>query len=330
VAGNRKFPLYAVLVSIFFLAGMAFDAVALGSILRIDGVAPFASLLEDQAPEFVLLTVFAGLLIFGFLTFSVYAVGLDPFAADRPRALVYLNFLPLGFFSGLIYLISVSGSGTVPDLPVLIVSAVIGFTFPVAVLFGEVLLGSLTHRLGRRFDDAGWTGAAYFFLMTSLRWRPAVAETSRRCGLLLADMGRIRAAKDLLERAEGSSGTDDFEVLKVLEKAYLLENRGLEALRFLERRRVLRPDLQALDQRYLEQCLALEEWDRAITMLESDAFELDIEGFASCTSCISRRVTWPKRWRGRVRWPRWRRRPIRGRYRYIANCCIGCRTISNL
>jgi tetratricopeptide (TPR) repeat protein len=40
----------------------------------------------------------------------------------------------------------------------------------------------------------------------------------------------------------------------------------------------LSPDIQALDQRYLEQCLALEEWDRAITMLESGAFEFDIEG----------------------------------------------------
>jgi hypothetical protein len=75
-------------------------------------------------------------------------------------------------------------------------------------------------------DDAGWTGAAYFFLMSSLRWRPAVAETSRRCGLLLADMGRIRAAKELLERAEGISASEDFEVLRVLEKAYFRRTAG--------------------------------------------------------------------------------------------------------
>jgi tetratricopeptide (TPR) repeat protein len=278
VAGNRKFPLYASLVFVLFVAGLAFDAMMLGSVLRIDGIAPFSDILENQAPEYVLLLVFSALLVYGLFSFIVYAFSLDPFRPDRPRALVYLNFLPLGFFVGMIYLLSVSGSRSVPDLLQLMIAAAIGFVFPLALLFSEVMLAGMAHRIGRRFDDAGWTGAAYFFLMSSLRWRPAVAETSRRCGLLLADMGRIRAAKDLLERAEGISASEDFDVLRVLEKAYLQENRGKEALKLLERRRALRPDIQALDQRYLEQCLALEEWDRAITMLESGAFDLDIEG----------------------------------------------------
>lgn len=278
VAGNRKFPLYALLASIFFLAGMGFDATVLGSLLRVDPIAPYTDILDNRAPEYVLLLVFSALVIYGLLTVIVYAFSLDPFRADRPRALVYLNFLPLGFFIGMIYLLSGSGSRTVPDLLSLMVAAAVGLSFPLGIVLAEVGLANLLHRLGRWADDNGWVGPAYFFLLSSLRWRPAVAETSRRCGLLLADMGRIRAAKTLLERAEGISASEDFDVLRVLEKAYLLENRGVEALKFLERRRALRPDLQTLDQRYLDQCLALEEWDRAISMLESGAFELDIDG----------------------------------------------------
>jgi hypothetical protein len=78
--------------------------------LRIDGIAPFSDILENQAPEYVLLLVFSALLVYGLFSFIVYAFSLDPFRSDRPRALVYLNFLPLGFFVGMIYLLSVSGS----------------------------------------------------------------------------------------------------------------------------------------------------------------------------------------------------------------------------
>lgn len=278
MSGNRKFPLYPVLVSLFFVAGLAFDAIVLGSLLRFDPIAPFTSLFENEAPEYVLIVVFAGLVFFGLFTCIVYAFSLDPFRTDRPRALVYLNFLPLGFFIGMIYLLAWSGANTVPDLPDLVVGSFVGFVFPVFVLFGEFVLSSVLLRLGRLADESGWVGPAYFFLMSSLRWRPAVAETSRRCGLLLADMGRARAARSLLERAEAMGSSDDFDVLGVLEKAYLQEGKKVEALKILERRRALRPDLQPLDQRYFEQCLALEEWDRAISMLESGAFELDIEG----------------------------------------------------
>lgn len=278
MAEKRKFPLYAVLVSIFFAAGLAFDAAVLGSLLRVEPIAPFSDLLDNQSPETVLLLVFSALVLFTLLTCIVYAFGLDPFRADRPRGLIYLNFLPLGFFVGAISLLAWSGTGSVPDLPALMVGTLIGLGFPVLVLFGEVVLAAVLLRFGRMADESGWVGPAYFLLMSSLRWRPAVAETSRRCGLLLADMGRVRAARDLLERAEALGTTDDFDVLGVLEKAYLQEGKAMEALKILERRRALRPDLQALDQRYFDQCLALEEWDRAITMLESGAFELDVNG----------------------------------------------------
>lgn len=278
MAEKRKFPLYAVLVSVFFVAGLAADGAVLGSLLRIDPIAPFSGILDNQSPESVLLLVFCGLVLFGLLTCIVYGFGLDPFRPDRPRGLVYLNFLPLGFFLGAINLLAWSGTGTVPEFPALVVGTLIGLGFPVLVLLGEVVLAVVLLRLGRLADESGWVGPAYFLLMSSLRWRPAVAETSRRCGLLLADMGRARAARDLLERAEGMAASDDFEVLGVLEKAYLQEGKSMEALRILERRRALRPDLQALDQRYFDQCLALEEWDRAITMLETGAFDLDVDG----------------------------------------------------
>lgn len=277
VSDRSHSHLYAVLVWSLILVGIPFDIAILGSLLRIDPIAPFADYVGRQSPESIIILLFICASAFVALSVLVYVTSLNPFRPERPWALVYVNFLPLGVFLGILALVANLSGRDLPTLLGLSVGAIVALTLPIVPIGAEIALATVFLTFGRYFDDRGWNGPAYFFLKNSLRWRPSVGETTRRCGLLLAELGRLESARRLLARLGPSSTSDDYDVLRVLERAYLADDRAEEALQCLGRRRALRPDLRTLDRRYLAQCIALERWEESITFIESGVFEIDTE-----------------------------------------------------
>ncbi len=232
-------------------------------------------LLDRSESSFLFLPL--SLLALAFLGGLIYILSLDPFRAERPWGLVYLNVFPVSVFIGAVFipLIFNKPDMTNPWQAVAVLGS--GFLFP-AVMFGmEAVAARTLLAFGRWFDEAGRQNAAYFFLKSSLRWRPSVHETARRCGLLLVETGRFRAARGLLERLGPIPASEDYEVLKALERAYHAEGDARLALKCLQRQQTLRPNSKGLDQRILDQSLALESWEDAIALLESGRIFMDLE-----------------------------------------------------
>lgn len=280
MSAHRDRSLYPFLVWPFFLAGTVLNALILCSYLDLFSFEPFtqiSSFMRERDADELLILFFlagAGLLL---LSALVYAFSLDPFRAERPGGLVYLNFFPLAMFVGVVAVTSSMGGRRVPSLLQAAAGVSLSFLLPLIPLAIESALSRVLLGLGRFFDERDWRGPAFFCLKNSLRWRPGVHETARRCGLLLVEMGRFKVARPLLERIAPIAASEDFEVLHALEQLYTTEGMSNEALETIKRQRALRPHARGIDQRFLKQCLALDRKEDAIEVLESGRVPLDIE-----------------------------------------------------
>ncbi len=267
--------LYAPIVWVLFVGGVAFNVLVLSTLWGLEPLAVFKPLV-GQGGENEL--AFNALAVAGLLLVSVviYAASLDPFRPERPWPLVYLNFLPLALAVGNLFL-AATRIGDKPAMGDVALAGLIGVGLPLSVIVFESVASRGLSAAGRFFDDRGWSGPAFFCLKNSLRWRPSVHETARRCGLLLVEMGRYRPAIALLERLTPVPTTEDYEALQALERAYGAEGEGEKALKVIKRQRALRPHARDIDRRLLQQALAVEQWEEAIGILESGRVPMGTE-----------------------------------------------------
>ncbi|MBI1783682.1 hypothetical protein HYR69_00940, partial [Candidatus Sumerlaeota bacterium] len=94
--------LYAVLAALYFLGGVCFDVLVMGSLLSYEPINPFDELLnKDENSLLYLVGFFVALFFLGAL---IYTASLDPFRSERPWGLVYLNFLPVSFYMGVVFI----------------------------------------------------------------------------------------------------------------------------------------------------------------------------------------------------------------------------------
>ncbi len=274
--GHTRSRIYAVLIVLYTLAGVGFDLAVLGSYFGIKSLTvPAIADVLDRGENSILYLI--GFFVVHFSVGAlIYLISLDPFRADRPWGLVYFNFFPVTLYLSAIFVPLVVDRNILNPLT-MISLFVIAFGLPIAPFILETMLARTLLALGRRFDEKGKNNAAYFCLKNSLRWRPSVHETARRAGLLLMETARYQPARSLLERLEPVAAIQDWDVIRALEKVYSSLGEPLLALRCIQRQRALRPATRGLDQRLLDQCLALEQWHDAIELLESDPALIDIE-----------------------------------------------------
>lgn len=284
--------IYLVLAILFFIGGVGFDLVVFSSYARMEPLNYFEEILYEDTTS-ILYLIFAMLALI-FLSALVYVVSLDPFRADRPWGLVYLNFMPVSLYAGVVFLPLLF---TDPEMtnPIQIgVVLAFGFFIPLIFFAIESILARVLLSLGRSCDQKEMHGAAFFFLKNSLRWRPSVQETARRCGLILMESARYKAARGLLERLEPIATSQDYEVVKSLERIYSSEGENLLALRCLQRMRQIKPGAKGLELRILDQCMALEQWDDAVELLISGKIEMDTERLAMLVQIYVRTGRIPK------------------------------------
>lgn len=270
----RERILHPLLVVVYFLVGVALSVLVVGGAMGVPPVDVFEARFAGTFQESIvfLLLLFGGLVLGGAVP---YIVGLDPFRADRPWFLVWLNWFPPAAFLGAVFLAFNVGASRSPSAPSVAIAAAISLLLPLVAIGGEVALAGVLLALGRRFDEREWPGPAFFCLKASLRWRPGVRETARRCGLLLMEAGRYKAALRLIERVEPIGTSTDIEVLRALERAYVAEGRPDLALDALRRQQAVKPT-RGLDERILEQCLQAERWDAAAEVLESGRLDMNL------------------------------------------------------
>lgn len=275
---QHKRSFYGLFVGVFFALGVVVDVVLIGSGLEIESIAPFQNFFREERPEAIVLTLFLGFAALTLLALAVYAHGLDPFRFKRPRILTYFNVLPVsGYVGGVIVVYSAAATSDLPTLPSVAVALAITLAGPLMILALEIFFARVCLAAGRACESRGWIGVAYFFFLNGLRCRPSVPETTRQCGLLLAELGHYEQSRDLLERLAPVDTCEDFEIVRTLHKAYAALDDKPAALAALKRQHALRPETRDIDRRLLDQMLIMEEWSNAIEVLESGRIEIDID-----------------------------------------------------
>ncbi len=275
---QHKRSFYGLFVGVFFALGAVVDVVLIGSGLEIESIAPFQTFFREERPEAIILTLFLGFAALALFALAVYAHGLDPFRFKRPRILTYFNVLPVsGYVGAVIVVYSAAATSDLPTPASAGAALVITLGGPLVILALEIFIARVCLAAGRTCESRGWLGAAYFFFLNGLRCRPSVPETTRQCGLLLAELGQYEQSRILLERLSSVETCEDFEIVRTLHKAYAALDDKPAALAALKRQRALRPDTREIDRRLLDQMLNMEEWSDAIDILESGRIEIDID-----------------------------------------------------
>lgn len=273
---KKKAYRYGLSVTILVTVAVLLGAVTLGSAFQVHAFDWLASTIDMKVYEWLFIAVVGGVL--GVWALLLYLFSLNPYAARRPRALVFLNILGPTLYVGMAMVANDHFTSAGFSLTSQAFAPAVILGPPVVLLIIEALLVAVVRGMGIKAQERTWRESAVRLYKFTLAFRPEDKATRRRAGMLCVEDDETEKGLPLLEPIEPVETSADEEFLKALEHCYRAQNRIGDALRVLLRLQQLHGGQTSwVDRRILDDYLKLELDREALELIESGRLKMTLE-----------------------------------------------------